>query len=217
MFRPYVGKRLAEKSKMKMGFKMMMLTIFMVGIYVSIDLIGKVIVDLGFSSTFERSLLCSQGYLLKRLGGRARKLCEVDTELESDSFETVFSAVSTNYTADYNTPRPGGSQNVAFVVTIPSCPEDAVVGSQDDPRDAFYDAAAVLRDSVCNCTATNPASGSKYSSTMYAIIHPDAVLCAGPTTEAARRSLQSSYEYDRVKVLQELGYWVMIWGEPVSF
>ena len=52
---------------------------------------------------------------------------------------------------------------------------------------------------------------------MYAIIHPEAIICNGPSNaQNGRRSLQTSYTYDRVAILQELGYWVNIWREPVS-
>jgi hypothetical protein len=40
---------------------------------------------------------------------------------------------------------------------------------------------------------------------MYAVVHPDAVVCKGPNHEP----------YDRVKVLQDLGYKVTILGSPV--
>lgn len=45
---------------------------------------------------------------------------------------------------------------------------------------------------------------TKYGATLYAIVHEDAVRCAGP----------DGTEYDRVKVLQELGYHVNIAGSP---
>lgn len=67
---------------------------------------------------------------------------------------------------------------------------------------AFYDAAALLKYSIHR--NTYPA-GSKYNATMYAIVHPEAVKCKGPNHE----------EYDRVKVLKDLGYKVMILGSPV--
>jgi hypothetical protein len=67
---------------------------------------------------------------------------------------------------------------------------------------SFYDAAAVLKYSILR--NTYPAS-SKYNSTMYAIVHPDAIRCRTPSGD----------DYDRVKVLQHLGYFVFIWGSPV--
>jgi hypothetical protein len=39
---------------------------------------------------------------------------------------------------------------------------------------------------------------------MYAIVHPSAVRCKGPNGD----------EYDRVKVLQDLGYHITILGSP---
>lgn len=158
-----------------------------------------------------RSLLCVQGGLTSRLGMARRILCSIETELETTSFrETFESSGATTHTADNTTVRPSGT--VAFVVTISSCDEE--------PRDAFYDAAAVLKTSVCNCTSNNPDSGSQYESTLYAIIHPSAIECEGPasttTTSTTRRRLEDTYTYDRVAVLEELGFWVIIWGEPVS-
>ena len=67
---------------------------------------------------------------------------------------------------------------------------------------AFYDAAAVLKYSIHR--NTYPA-GSKYNATMYAIVHPEAVVCKGPNGE----------NYDRVQVLKDLGYVVTILGSPV--
>jgi len=201
--------------KRRPGYKMLyMVTI--IGIYVGLGVIEKS--TGGNLRGFKRSLICTQGSLTKRLGRMRRILCEVETELETSTFEESFSAEVASYAADYDTTRPNGPNNAAFVVTIPSCPEDSSHPvARDDPGAAFYDAAAVLRASVCNCTAQNPESGSKYSSTMYAIIHPEAIICNGPSNaQNGRRSLQTSYTYDRVAILQELGYWVNIWREPMS-
>jgi hypothetical protein len=49
-------------------------------------------------------------------------------------------------------------------------------------------------------------SKSNYTATMYAVVHPFAVKCKGPNHE----------EYDRVKVLSDLGYQVMILGSPIG-
>jgi hypothetical protein len=66
---------------------------------------------------------------------------------------------------------------------------------------AFYDAAALLKYSIFR--NTYPA-GSKYNATMYAIVHPNAVRCKDP----------NGVEYDRVTVLQDLGYHITILGSP---
>lgn len=168
-----------------------------------------------------QSAICENGVLKTHLSVGQRILCQVETELETQSFEEAFGTGGSSFVADYDTERP--SDTVAFVVTVPSCREDASSrAAEDDPGDAFYDAAAVLRDSICNCTAKNPDSGSQYDNTMYAIIHPDATTCAGPTpsssSEGNRRALSggSSYNYDRVAILEELGFWVIIWGNPVQ-
>lgn len=166
-------------------------------------------------SIYQRSL-CSATSGALRSSLVSRSLCSVETVLETESFEESFGSGETTYEADYETEQPHDS--VAFVVTIPSCPEDSEGALQhDDPGAAFYDAAAVLHHSVCNCTAINPESGSNYNATIYAIIHPDAINCAGPSSvdETGGRRL-SSYTYDRVAVLQELGFWVIIYREPVS-
>lgn len=166
-----------------------------------------------------RALVCTSGFLNARSGQYHRSLCEVETALETDSFRNAFSDEGNLYdTADYEVERPSGSTNIAFVVTVPSCPEDlSHPTAEDDPGAAFYDAAAVLRDSVCNCTSRNPDSGSKYDSTLYALIHPEAISCAGPTDQLDDgANAQTPYNYDRVKILEELGFWVLVWREPVS-
>ena len=87
--------------------------------------------------------------------------------------------------------------DVAFVVTIPYCPEDANQPSNDAhsvPSHNFYDASAVLKHSVCEeCEELDP-DESSLSHTFYAIIHPEAVVCT-----------HHGIEYDRVKILTELG------------
>jgi len=217
--------------------------ITLLGLFVCVHVIDNVISDFGTFTvidksignfrTLRRSLVCSQGKLNIRLGkfGRfGRRLCEVETELETKTFREAFPEANlSSYTADYITDRPGGSDNIAFVVTIPSCSENNP-GDNNDPGSGatFYDAAAVLRDSICNCTSKNPDSGSNYTSTMYAVIHPDAINCAGPDDGASRRMEEGhgsnghrsldfpSYNYDRVAILEELGYWVIIWGYPID-
>lgn len=166
--------------------------------------------------------LCAHGALRSRLGDSGRILCSVESDLADVNYEDAF-GVTQEHTreADYTTERPGGANNLAFVVTIPSCPQDTThPAAEDDPGAAFYDAVGVLRDSICNCTARNPDSGSQYDSTMYAVIHPDAVFCngfpPGGAAQGRRNLMDGNYTYDRVKVLEELGFWVVIWGEPVS-
>ena len=98
--------------------------------------------------------------------------------------------------------------DVAFVVTIPYCPEDPNQPPNDShsvPSHNFYDASAVLKHSVCEeCEELDP-NESSLSHTFYALIHPQAVVCT-----------HHGIEYDRVKILTELGYFVKIWGEPVG-
>jgi len=132
-------------------------------------------------------------------------------------------------TPDYAAPEPGGppgspefEENVAYVVTISSCPEDATQPAllrEGDPgtTGAFYDAAAVLQHGICECSKDNPDSGSAYNHTIYAVVHPDAVNCAIPVSDA-RRHLQtrSAGYYNRVKMLEDAGYWVKIYENPLK-
>lgn len=180
------------------------------GIFVTMDVIHKSMLS---NTNHTRSLGCTvRGVLPSHLlsTSMGRSLCQVETVLESESFETAFGDNGQQYdTADYDTTRPSG--DVAFVLTLPDC------FSEGTP---FYDAVAVLRDSVCNCTARNDASGSNYDATMYAIVHPDAIHCSSNDEAASntRRLVDNgTTTYDRVAILEELGFWVMIWREPVRF
>ena len=100
------------------------------------------------------------------------------------------------------------------MVPITYCPEDlppdSLAGERGRvaPRRAFYDAAAMLRYHVCEeCAELNYAS--KYNHTFYAIIHPDARYCLDGDGNGAG-------SYDRVSVLQQLGYRVEVKGNPVG-
>lgn len=157
------------------------------------------------------------GVLNKRLSSlQHRILCEWNTPLEDQTFQESYEQALTYDTYDPDNEAP--ETTLAFVLTVPPCD----TGNVEDPGAAFYDAAAVLKDSICNCTATNPDSGSNYDATMYAIIHPDDIFCEAPTSTAlaqnggTSRRLNSNYlyRYDRVQILQELGFWVKIMGEP---
>eukprot|EP00546_Thalassionema_frauenfeldii_P010015 CAMPEP_0178925124 /NCGR_PEP_ID=MMETSP0786-20121207/17726_1 /TAXON_ID=186022 /ORGANISM="Thalassionema frauenfeldii, Strain CCMP 1798" /LENGTH=866 /DNA_ID=CAMNT_0020599947 /DNA_START=26 /DNA_END=2622 /DNA_ORIENTATION=+ len=149
--------------------------------------------------------ICKSGALRSRLfAATARYLCEVHQGEYVDE----------EYVADDIPWYLIDESNVAFVVTVPSCPEDtSTPTAEDEPGAAFYDAAAILQQSICNCTGDNPDSGSHYNSTRYAIIHPDAIHCQAPT-EGGRRL--ASETYNRVAMLEELGYYVLILGEPVD-
>jgi hypothetical protein len=61
-----------------------------------------------------------------------------------------------------------------------------------------------LQYSILRNASPTSTSDTKYGATLYAIVHEDAVRCEGP----------DGTEYDRVKVLQELGYHVNIVGSP---
>ena len=98
--------------------------------------------------------------------------------------------------------------DLAFAISLTSCPEDEDLPGVDnmyDPSHAFYDAAALLKYSLCaECAEVNVAS--RYNHTLYALVHPSARYC----------SVNGRPEYDRVAVLQSLGYRVEVKGEPVG-
>lgn len=168
--------------------------------------------------------LCVSGAMRRRMQIGDRFLCDTHTVLDEEPF--ALSYPQELYYSDEHTKRPEG--NIAFVVTIPSCPEDSTAETgRDDAGFSFYDAAAVLKQSVCNCTQLNNDENeedlpslpkSKYNSTLYAVIHPGAISCRGPIDGLDAQYLglpQQDYSYDRVAVLEELGYWVVIWKEPL--
>jgi hypothetical protein len=93
---------------------------------------------------------------------------------------------------------------VGYFLTLTHCPGDeyAIGVNNYDPGHAFYDAAALLKYSIVSNTYPK---GSKYNATMYAIVHPEAIRCTDPKGDP----------YDRVAILQELGYHVQILGNPI--
>lgn len=99
---------------------------------------------------------------------------------------------------------PSENNTIGFVVTLDACPEDTSYQTavySNDPGHALYDAAAVLKHAIDK----NLARDGKYTAVMHAIVHPDAVVCANPTGEP----------YDRVTVLESLGYYATIRGSPL--
>jgi hypothetical protein len=142
-----------------------------------------------------------------RMLSTARKLCQTyfigDLDGDSPYWEEEYPA-DVDYPGE---PRvlPGGENNIGFVVTLDSCPDDnsykAGVDTQYDPGHALYDAAAVLKHSI----ETNLAKTGKYNATMHAIVHPSAITCLTPNGDS----------YDRVKVLENLGYYVNIQASPL--
>ena len=100
-------------------------------------------------------------------------------------------------------------KNVAYVVSFMYCPDaegKPAVVSRYDAEGAFFDAASLLKHSICENSNANELSGSYYGDTIYAMLHPDAVTCKG----------SNGITYDRARVLQSLGYWVKIWQGPVA-
>ena len=73
----------------------------------------------------------------------------------------------------YKPPTPAPPKwNVGYVISLTGCPKGT-----DDP---LIDGAAVLKHSIHLNSHANPESGSRYGYKMYAIVHPDAIDCAGP-------------------------------------
>mmetsp|Transcript_14508 Transcript_14508/g.22149 ORF Transcript_14508/g.22149 Transcript_14508/m.22149 type:complete len:281 (-) Transcript_14508:1943-2785(-) len=236
MLRPYATKQhdaamfgypIQRNTGTTKAKKMILAIIGLIGALISVNFMEAGGIIYLRRSLSVRRVLCEdrEGVLNTRLSSMMsayeiyarRYLCEWDTPLEDESYREVFEQNTTYDAYDPNIEYP--DTTIAFVITIPSCPDSGYV---DDPGAAFYDAAAVLKDSICNNTDRNPESESQYNATMYAIVHPDAVFCTAPTPQddytssMDRRALSStsSYDHDRVKILQELGFWVIIWGEP---
>jgi hypothetical protein len=92
--------------------------------------------------------------------------------------------------------------DIGYVVPIPNCPE-AFVSGQIDPGRAFFDSMAMMK---LNVNLAHDNNNSTYTRTFYAIVHPDGVVCDGP----------DGTQYDRVAILEDLGFWVKIWGENVN-
>mmetsp|Transcript_3930 Transcript_3930/g.5729 ORF Transcript_3930/g.5729 Transcript_3930/m.5729 type:complete len:630 (-) Transcript_3930:451-2340(-) len=143
-----------------------------------------------------------------RLLSVARKLCEeviYQGDIKKDPYwEKSYPAI--NFYEGEARNLPGGSHNVGFVVTLGSCPDDISykkeIDTSYDPGHSLYSAAAVLKYSIDE----NLQQTSKYNFTMHAIVHPDAVVCRDPNMKL----------YDRVKVLENLGYYVNIQASPID-
>ena len=68
---------------------------------------------------------------------------------------------------------------IGYAITVTHCPAgNEKIGPE------IADAAAVLRHSIHVNSIRNAESGSKYDYQMYAIVHHDAVECAGPTLKS---------------------------------
>ena len=115
-----------------------------------------------------------------------------------------------------NTDPPPPEYDIAYVLTVPECPVDPQTGPETAPINSltFYDSFSLLRHGICNCTKSNsvlnPETGllealSAYDSTMYVLVHSQAVTC-----QAADGTW-----YDLVASLQGMGYFVKIFDEPV--
>ncbi len=108
--------------------------------------------------------------------------------------------------------RPPGT--VAYVLPINGCPnryEPGVIETPDPGADLF-EVTAIIKDEICNATETmnriSADTGSPYakSQTLYALVNPNGVTCNIPG---------SNEQYDRVAMLQDMGYRVEILGQPI--
>jgi len=138
----------------------------------------------------------------------ARLLCQAffkgDLDANEPYWENDYPAI-TDYSGQDRT-LPGGSNNIGFVINLNSCPDDYLykpaVDTQYDPGHALYDAAAILKHSIEKSLEIS----GKYNATMHAIVHPNAIACDNPNGDP----------YDRVKVLESLGYYVNILASPIK-
>lgn len=67
---------------------------------------------------------------------------------------------------------------IGYAITITRCPSSSTLGPQ------ITDAAAVLKQSIHNNSIRNEESGSAYDYQLYALVHPDATSCVGPTLKS---------------------------------
>jgi hypothetical protein len=167
----------------------------------------KSMIAILFAITFSLSSVLVIDPALRLLSDIRRLACTTyflgDLSGDSPYWEETYPAV-TDYPGEPRT-LPGGPNNIGFVVTLSKCPSDIIyqpgVDTQYDPGHALYDAAAVLKHSI----TTKLAVSGKYNATMHAIVHPDAISCDNPNGDS----------YDRVKVLESLGYYVNIQASPI--
>jgi len=138
---------------------------------------------------------------------------------EEDPCETNFPQVGifdeyppvTHGSGDNIPRRPVGTY--AYALTITRCPEwyEPDVDGTVDPGVDLYEASAIIKDEICNATATslllngNDPNGNT-GQTLYAIVNPNGVTC--PTPDGGL--------YDRVSMLQDMEYRVEIHGQPIT-
>lgn len=163
---------------------------------------------LGALALLNTDIMTSGHRALAETADGVRKLCNTlfDYPDWEAYWEDLFSAPALyDGSGDQRASLPAFEEhNIGYFLTMMSCPGDDhgyTAEAKFDPGHAFYDAAAVLKHSI---TRNTYPVGSKYNATMYAIVHPNAVRCTSP----------NGAEYDRVKVLQDLGYAVIILGAP---
>jgi len=153
----------------------------------------------------------STGYLSRFItyvgGNKFRKLCEVyysEDDIQKFYVPMQFSPVvnrAGKKWIDY-------TNNIAYVVTLKDC---TLSPTTDYNTTFLYDIATVQKQMICNnskaCIFDN--MKSKYNYTLYAIIHSDYTSCPIEQSDGTTKML------NRAKVLQDVGYWVKIFNEPV--
>lgn len=124
-------------------------------------------------------------------------------ELPEVGFDTLVGA-SQPKSAPLTTGEAPEDPTVGFAVTLTSCPED-MVACHNDPGHAFYEAAAILKHHICRLHKGGE-KGAYDNCDFYAIVHPNAQYCLGPNGDS----------YDRVRILEGLGYSIKIWGGQIA-
>jgi len=135
---------------------------------------------------------------------------------------------TTDYEAVDTTTRP--SDTVAYVLTLTSCPGtyEPLVSEVTDPKEDFFEATAMIKQSVCKITELEATSEIRKRNlrnrarvteevviedvepfTMYALVHPEAIHCPDGSGDVGST-------YDRVSLLKAQGYHIEIVGQPIT-
>mmetsp|Transcript_231 Transcript_231/g.341 ORF Transcript_231/g.341 Transcript_231/m.341 type:complete len:704 (-) Transcript_231:190-2301(-) len=156
------------------------------------------------------------------LGNYMRRLCHLEVTFNKGEDEgpigvwtEVYTTDGVNYVDRALQPQDPivqeSQEDVAFVISLLECPDQPFyehpgVREKPPPNEMFYDHFAMLKYSICGETDTVTIGGIERHATIYALIPGDAVECMGLNNEP----------FDRVRVLEELGYIVKIIGSPIK-
>ncbi len=139
-------------------------------------------------------------------------------QYEPQVYEPVVPIVNETTGEVYYPESTAPENTTAYAVTITSCPEvyyEAPASEITDPGADIYEASAIIKSEVCDATGTTTGTARERGLqetnifedyTMYAIVHPEAVNC--PNADGTT--------YNRVKLLQDQGYYVEILGQPLT-